>query len=128
MGQQVIAGATLACTSGLAPGELVVLPLARVAAPLPAATIMDHTPMLNITPFGLCVSPANPAVAAATAAAFGVLTPMPCVPATPAPWAPGSPNVLIGGLPALNNESVCLCAWGGAIGVAFPGQVTTEIP
>jgi hypothetical protein len=53
----------------------------------PAANIMDHVPMLNILPFGVCSSPANPTVVAATAAALGVLTPMPCI---PAPWAPGA--------------------------------------
>ncbi len=128
MGQQVVTGALVACSFGVAPGPLNALPLARVAAPAPAATIMDHLPVLNIPPFGLCTSPANPAVIAATAAAFGVPTPMPCLPVTPAPWAPGSPNVLLGGVPSLNNESLCACAWGGAIAVLEPGQFTTEIP
>ncbi|MGL4604236.1 MAG: hypothetical protein ACRCU9_08815 [Iodobacter sp.] len=36
--------------------------------------------MLNIMPIGTCMSPATPMVAAATAAAMGVLTPMPCIP------------------------------------------------
>ena len=128
MGQQVVAGAVLSCSFGLMPGELVVLPLERVMAPTPAATIMDHLPVVNITTFGMCTSLANPEVDAATALAMGVLVPMPCVPVTLAPWIPGCPNVLIGGLPALNNESFCMCAWGGVINVDFPGQVTTEIP
>jgi len=58
---------------------------------------------------------------------MGVLTPMPCVPVT-MPWAPGSPTCLIGGMPALNNTSKCMCAWGGVIQIGFPGQVTTNVP
>ena len=48
---------------------------------------MDNQPIANIAPFGVCISLANPAVAAATAAAMGVLVPLPCMPVTPAPWA-----------------------------------------
>jgi hypothetical protein len=122
-------GATLMCSFGMAPSQLVVLPVNRtqVGGP-PAANIMDHVPMVNILPFGMCMSIANPAVAAATAAALGVLTPMPCVPVTPAPWAPGSPTVLIGNMPALNNTSQCTCTWAGVITVVAPGQMTTQIP
>ena len=60
---------------------------------------MDNKPFVNILPFGMCMSLANPMVAAATAAALGALTPMPCIPVTPAPWVPGSPTVLVGGMP-----------------------------
>jgi hypothetical protein len=70
---------------------------------------------------------ANPTVASATAAAMGVLTPMPCTPVIPAPWAPGSPTCLIGNMPALNNTSMCNCAYGGVISISYAGQVTTMI-
>jgi hypothetical protein len=106
----------------------VVLPQNAVLTGTPAATIMDNAPMVNILPFGMCNSPANPMVAAATAAALGVLTPMPCIPVTAAPWAPGSPTVLIGNMPALNNSSKLLCNWGGAIQITQAGQMTTTIP
>lgn len=129
MGQLVVAGANLQCTFGAAPSALNVLPVNRVmGAGPPAATIMDNKPMVNIPPFGMCTSMANPQVAAATAAAMGVLTPMPCLPVIPAPWMPGSPTVMIGGQPALNNSSKCLCAWGGQIGVLVPGQFTVQVP
>ncbi|MEA5136710.1 MAG: DUF4280 domain-containing protein [Candidatus Fimivivens sp.] len=95
---------------------------------MPLANIMDNKPMVNILPFGMCSSLANPTVAAATAAAMGVLTPMPCIPAMAAPWVPGSPTVLVGGLPALNDSSKCMCSWGGIISVILPGQFTVQIP
>ena len=128
MAQQVVAGAMMMCSFGVAPSALVVLPANQtmVGGP-PAANIMDNKPIVNIPPFGMCTTPSNPAVAAATAAAMGVLTPMPCVPVTPAPWAPGSPTVLIGNMPALNSTSKCMCAWGGVISITYPGQVTTNV-
>ena len=124
----VCMGATLQCSFGAAPSALIVLPQNRVITQTPDANIMDHVPMVNILPFAMCSSLANPAVAAATAAAFGVLTPMPCIPVTPAPWVPGSPTVLIGGMPALNNSSKLMCAWGGVIQIVNPGQMTVQVP
>ncbi len=53
---------------------------------------MDHQPMVNISPFGVCVSLANPAVAAATSAALGVLAPQPCIPVTVSPMGPRCNN------------------------------------
>ncbi|TAF35493.1 MAG: DUF4280 domain-containing protein [Cytophagales bacterium] len=125
MGQQVCMGAMMTCSFGAAPSSLVVLPANRVmAGGAPAANIMDHKPMLNILPFGMCSSPANPTVAAATAAAFGVLTPMPCVPNTAAPWIPGVPTVMIANMPAVNNTCKLMCIWGGVIQFSSPGQFT----
>jgi uncharacterized protein DUF4280 len=129
MGTQVCMGAMLQCSFGVAPSSLVVLPANRVlAGGPPAATIMDHAPLVNVPPFGMCQSLANPTVAAATAAALGALTPMPCVPVTPAPWIVGAPTVLIGNFPALNHTSKLMCAWGGVIQITSPGQVTTQVP
>ena len=123
MPQQVCMGAQMMCTFGMAPSSLVVLPINRVFTNMvPDANIMDYIPMVNIMPFGMCMSPANPAVAAATAAALGVLTPMPCIPATAAPWVPGCPTVLIGNMPALESNSKCMCSYGGVIQVVSPGQ------
>jgi hypothetical protein len=129
MGQLVVSTATLKCSFGMAPSTLNVLPADKVfAGKQPAATIMDNKPMVNIPPFGACQSLANPQVAAATAAAQGVLTPQPCMPVITAPWAPGSPTVLIGNKPALNNSSKCLCNWAGVIEVVVPGQFTVSVP
>lgn len=129
MPMQVCNTAQLMCSFGMAPSALVVLPINRVlTSNQPAANIMDHKPLVNIMPFGACSSPANPSVAAATAAALGVLTPMPCVPNTPAPWVPGIPPVLIGNQPAIDNTCKLMCMWGGVIQVVMPGQMTHMIP
>src|SRR5438552_18383899 len=129
MSIQVCMGAMMQCSFGVVPSSLVVLPANQVMAGGPlAATIMDNAPIVNIPPFGMCNSPSNPTVAAATAAALGVLTPMPCVPVTSAPWVPGSPTVLIGGQPGLSNASQCLCAYGGVVTVMLPGQFQTMVP
>ena len=126
---QVCMGATLQCSFGAAPSTLVVLPLNRtMAGGPPVANIMDNKPIVNVPPFGMCSSPSNPTVAAATAAALGVLTPMPCVPVLPAPWVPGAPTVLIGAMPALDNNSKLMCAWAGVIQIVNPGQTTVMVP
>jgi hypothetical protein len=129
MPMQVVNGATLMCPLGTSPSSLVVLPVNRTEnTHQNAATIQDHAPMVNIMPFGMCLSPSNPQVAAATAAALGVLTPQPCLPATASPWAPGAATVQIANQPVLDNVSTCACMWGGVITVADPGEETTEIP
>ena len=129
MGIQVCMGAMMQCSFGVAPSSLVVLPTSQVmAGGPPAATIMDNAPIVNIPPFGMCNSPSNPTVAVATAAALGVLTPMPCVPVTTAPWVPGSPTVLIGNMPALNDQSKLMCTWGGVIQIVSPGEFTVMDP
>ena len=125
---QTCTGGTLACTFGLLPGSFVATPKMVMTGSMPAGNIMDHIPMVNIMPFGMCACPANPAVAAATTAAAGVLTPQPCIPITPAPWVAGSPTVLLANMPALNNTSTLNCIWGGLITFVNPGQVTQLIP
>jgi hypothetical protein len=127
MANLVTAGALMACSFGVAPAALAVLPTNKTMAGAPAANIMDHQPMVNIPTFGMCSSLANPTVASATAAALGVLTPMPCIPNTTAPWVPGSATVMIGNMPALNDTSKCMCMWAGVIQISFAGQVTTQV-
>ena len=126
---QVCMGAMMQCSFGMAPSSLVVLPTNRVMTnQMPDANIMDHIPMTNIMPFGMCTSLANPVVASATAAALGVLTPMPCIPATPAPWVAGAPTVLLGNFPSLDNVSQLMCMWAGVITFVDAGEATVEIP
>ena len=127
MAIQVVNGAQLTCwssrsvQSGGASGQ------PGASGNQPAANIMDYIPNTNIMPFGMCQTPCNPQVAAATAAAMGVLNSQPCVPATAAPWMIGAPTVLIN-QPALDNQSKCMCTWLGVITITSPGQTTEEIP
>ncbi len=129
MSFQVVNGAQLACSFGSAPSSLVVLPLHKSESAYQSeATVQDHVPMLNIMPFGLCTCPSNPQVAAATAAAMGVLTPQPCLPATATPWATGAITVQIASEIALDDVSTCTCQWGGVVTISMAGQQTNEVP
>ena len=124
----VVDGAIVACTFGAAPSALAALPANPTRGSNgAAATIMDFAPMVNIRPFGICSSPANPQVIAATSAAAGVFTPQPCIPATASPWVPGSPAVTIGGQPALDSACTCNCLWAGVISVISPGQQAAQV-
>ena len=126
---QVCMGAQMMCSFGAAPSKLVVLPSNAVFTnQMPDANIMDHVPMLNIMPFGMCSSIANPTVAAATAAKLGVFTPMPCIPNTPAPWVTGAPTVMLGHFPTLDNVSKLMCIWGGVIQFVDAGETTVNVP
>ena len=122
----VCAGASITCSFGAAPSVLNVLPGARVMSSQALASIMDNISVMNIMQFGMCSSLANPNVASATAAALGVLTPMPCMPMIAGPWMPGSPKLLIGGRPALTSDSMLMCLWGGGIQIAFPGTANIQ--
>ena len=126
-GPAAVGTAMMMCSFGVAPSSLVPLPTPKVIVEgKPAATIMDSSPLANIMPFGMCTSLANPQVAAATAAALGVLTPMPCVPAT-MPWVNGAATTMVGGKPALTLGAQCQCAYGGVIQIINPGATKTMI-
>jgi Domain of unknown function (DUF4280) len=129
MAMQTCTGGMMQCTFGVAPSTFQATPSTTVkSSNMIAGNIMDYKPMVNIMPFGMCTSPSNPMVAAATAAAMGVLTPMPCIPNTVAPWVPGAPTVMLCNAPALNNSSQLMCTWGGVITFTNAGQMTNQIP
>lgn len=115
MGILVGMGAQCVCSMGLTPTPLMILPQKKVFGEnKPIATAQDNKPMVNIMPFGICKSPANP----------GVKPPVmqgPCVPNTAAPWAPCSSTVFVGGVPALTNNSKLVCNYGGVISIMNPG-------
>lgn len=121
-------GATLSCPFGAAPALFSALPAPRVMiGTMPAGVMTDMAPAVNLPPFGLCSSLSNPAVASATAAAMGALTPMPCVPVPTGPWLNPVPDVLVGGQPAISGGSRLMCAWGGQISVQFAGQTGAQV-
>lgn len=128
MGQVVVTGAKCLCTFGQTPGTMNVTSQTKVTADnKPAATIQDCQ-MANITPFGMCTSLANPAVASATAAALGVLTPQPCTLNPAGTWIPTQMKVIADGKPVLTNDAKLMCAMGmGSISVIDPGQFKTIV-
>ena len=129
MGSFVTTGAIMTCTFGMTPCPLVVLPTRTVLlSGRPKANIMDFVPITNIASFGMCSAPTNPTVIAATAAAMGVFTPMPCIPAIVSPWIPGYPQVLVQGMPALTSDSRNMCMWLGQISFTNDGQIPVPPP
>ncbi len=123
----VCAGAQMTCTFGVAPATLLVPMAHKVLTDMPAANIMDNKPVVNVPTFGMCSAPTNPAVIAATSAALGVFTPVPCVPATFAPWIVGSSTTLIDYFPALDDSSKLMCTWCGVIQIASAGQAKVTV-
>lgn len=115
-------GAQLRCSFGSAPAVFANLPTTTplMSGTLPAATITQLVPLLNIATFATCSAPTNPAVIAATSAALGVPTPAPCVPAIVGTWTPPSSVMKSGGLPLATVGSVCNCSWLGVITVTTP--------
>lgn len=118
----VAAGATLSCPLGTVPCTLnVTSQVTSLIGQKPAATILDIAYPVNISGFGMCTSLLNPQVAAATAAALGVLTPQPCMLVPTGTWTP-MPKVLVAGKPCFGSDAVLMCAYGGVITVTMPGQ------
>jgi len=111
-------GAQLTCNMGDCPSNLYVPPRRSwLIDGKNIANIMDHKSMFNIKPFGLCHSLANPTVAAATAANWGILRPMPCIPNTITPWINAKHNIKDFGFPTLMKYSKLMCVWAGTIEV-----------
>ena len=122
----VCSGATMKCTFGDRKSKLTVYPDRTVfLTGQPMANISDHTSLYNIAPFGKCHTTRFPPTGAATAAAHGKLTPMPCVPGTNSNWMNGKNDYIIKGDPALLKSSFCRCCYGGVITITDDGQRDT---
>jgi uncharacterized protein DUF4280 len=123
----VVTGAILECAMGTSPSVMMVLPTAKVMVEgRPVARVTDNIPFLNLLPFGMCQSLANPMVIAATAAALGVLTPMPCLPMPVGPWNSPVAKTVAGGQALLGSGGTCTCAFGGSISIKFAGAMLTN--
>lgn len=132
MPRHVCTGAKLKCSFAMPPGITnynVIPDNSKMIDNMHAANILDNVPMAEIPPFGMCMAPTNPQFIAATAAALGTPTPVPCVPIFPAPWVPGAiaPPVMLVNQPALDDTSVLLCMWLGVVSVAYAGQIRKQI-
>jgi len=127
MSYYVCKGAQLKCSMGDAQSALDILPgKATSLSKKDMANIMDNKPMINIKPFGQCKSPANPTVAAATAANLGRLQPMPCIPNTTTPWMNSKTNVNVKGFPALMKNSKLMCMWAGNIEITDENNTSIQ--
>jgi hypothetical protein len=118
----VVDGAKLKCTMGSSQSSLKVVPTHRVNLRGSAkANIGDGKPFVNVPPFGMCKSPANPAVAAVIASSAGATTQAPCTPVC-AMWLGGKADVLIEKMPALLSDSKLICGFAGTITIEDDGQ------
>lgn len=122
----VTSTALLTCSFGVTPTMLNVIST-NSASSLPLGNTISNKPLVNVPTFGMCQCPANPVVAAATAAAFGVLTPMPCLPSLAAPWISGVPKVTNGSMPILDSTSKLMCVYGGSISISSAGQFVVSV-
>ena len=121
----VVSGATVQCTMGTTPGQLKASPSSVRLGGAHAVRISDVAPMVNVSGCGMCTSLLNPTVASATAAALGVLTPMPCVPSPLGTWmCSGTP--LLAGQPGVSSDATLTCAYGGTLRIITPGQGTVR--
>ena len=128
MALQVTGLSITRCTFGLAPSLYLTFPIhMEITFIMPAATIFDTFPFFNMLPFVMCQSKMNPMVLAVMLASFGAVQVAPCIPMTFFPWTPPISNVLVGGVPTVDNTARAMCLWGGMIQTIFPGQVTTIV-
>lgn len=123
MGIVAVSGAQCKCSFGTVTCPLMVTSQVKcLAEGKPIATIQDGQ-IANLPSFGMCSSLANPAVAAATAAALGVLTPQPCTMVPAGVWTSSNPKVMVEGKPCVTNESTLMCGMGmGTIRILSTNQ------
>jgi hypothetical protein len=87
------------------------------------ATIMDFKPQVNIAPFGMCSSMADPRLRRDSICRTGVLTSA-VYPGAGCAVVAGAATMNLGGIPVLTDPSTCQCTWAGQISIVTPGQQT----
>lgn len=128
MALAVTSGSFAECTCGTAPGDLAAdCDTGATVNGMIVLTVDMIAAEVNIGSFGECDSLLNPEVSSATAAAQGVLTPMPCVPVVDSSWIPGALMASQSGVSYVNDASICTCAWGGVISIVDALGVEMEI-
>ena len=100
-------GALIKCSGGTIPVPIILTMNHGVATAAGTKFLLnanDHIPMLNIPVFGVCkFKPPTPPGANV------------CVPVLVQPWKKGALHCMIGGAPALTDDSFLTCMMGGTI-------------
>ncbi len=126
----VVSTAQTQCSFGSGPQTVNIIPMGVSASGGKEyrKAWIDFLPYLNEAPKGACSNPAFPPTAAATAAAFGALTPMPCIPVQ-SPYMPGAlfHKAFSTPVSCADDKAICLIGQGGNISVTNPGQETIKI-
>lgn len=119
----VVAGAILKCSFGTQPTRLK-RPYSHGVYVKGKAqmNIGDHVPGENITNFGRCSCPANPAVKSSHLIDIYGVKKAPCVPVISGAWIGGKSDVLIEGAPAMLDNCSNACIYGGMIRIEDDGQ------
>ncbi len=121
-------GSMCLCDKGIAPMSLILGQPTVLASGTPAFNKLNAAPLVSVPSFTMCTSTTNPEVQAATSAAMGVLTPMPCVPSILTPeWSGTSTVVNVAGQPAVTDKSTIKCAWGGTVKILTTANVIVKL-
>lgn len=109
------------CSYGTLPAPLTIPPRGTSTSRTQAlATVADSVPLVNVPPFGGCLSPTHPA------AGGGV--PPPCMPQPNGPWSGTGLGTRVSGAPALTADATLTCTHGGVITVSHAGQRAITMP
>ena len=79
--------------------------------------VITNTDTSKLISFGVCYSPANPAVQAAIVASLGQVKYAPCKSSIVTQWLNTKSTVLACGRPVCTSSSTCLCVFGGTISI-----------